>query len=322
MSFARSPARLQGRRKEGREEDPKISGTSSAVVGRKRKRAMASGGDAAVRALGGGGPSTPSSSSGSRQQATSAIDLLSIDALRRYLQQTCAPLFGETSLQLKSDSSSNNGGVINGERSAFAQDLNAPASTTVLEQFIADSAARVLQVHYFPSSSSQNSAASVSESSRMEVDSEHNGGHEGPSACRIRVNLGIEYATGKKRGHDVVCFIKRLSAPLTSDFALNHQLQVMTLALGRKRADADKSSETGSSSGENTEEEEDDHSNLLSVVYNYVHQSFGPLVNEYSKVHQPQNELANMSEGARGKKLRQARDRMLVTHLTVVVSTC
>jgi dynein heavy chain 1 len=68
----------------------------------------------------------------------------------------------------------------------------------------------------------------------------------------------------------------------------------MTLALGRK------SSETGSSSGENAEEEEDDHSNLLSVVYNYVHQSFGPLVNEYSKVHQPQHELANMNEGARG----------------------
>lgn len=294
MSFARSPARLE--KQEGREEDPKISGTSSAVVGRKRKRAMASG-EAAV-ALGGGGPSAPSSSSGSRQQAT-AIDLLSIDALQRYLQQTCAPLFGETSLQLKSDSSSNNEGV-NGERSAFAQDLNAPASTTVLEQFIADSAARVLQVHYFPSSS-QNGVASMSGSSRMEVDSEHNDGNEDAPACRIRVNLGIEYATGKKRGHDVVCFIKRLSAPLTSDFALNHQLQVMTLALGRKRADADKSSETGSSSGENTEEEEDDHSNLLSVVYNYVHQSFGPLVNEYSKVHQPQNELANMNEGARGK---------------------
>lgn len=257
-------------------------------------------------ALGGGGPSAPSSSSnnsnGSRTtQQPTAIDLLSIDALRRYLQQTCTPLFGETtSSQLTSDSSSssNNGG----ERSAFAQDLNAPASITVLEQFVADSAARVLQVHYFPAPSHAN-GASVPENSRMEVDSERNGASEDvASACRIRVNLGIEYATGKKRGHDVVCFIKRLSAPLTSDFALNHQLQVMTLALGRKRADVDKSSETGSSSGENTEEEEDDHSNLLSVVYNYVHQSFGPLVNEYSKVHQPQNELANMNEGARGTK--------------------
>lgn len=253
---------------------------------------------------GGGVPPAPisgNSSSSSRvlqqqQQTTTAIDLLPIDALRRYLQSTCGPLFGETTPQIKNSTSSADGSS-DGSPLSFAEDLSTTSSTTVLEQFIADSAARVLQVHYFPSPRAD---LHVPESSRMEIDSDHGSTSGAAPAYRIRVNLGIEYAAGKKRGHDVVCFIKRLSAPLTNDFALNHQLQVMTLALGKKRADADKHSETGSSSGENTEEEEEDHGNLLSVVYNYVHQSFGPLVNEYSKVHQPQSELTNMSEGARG----------------------
>lgn len=220
------------------------------IRGRKRKRetqeqqhAMASGGDARV-------------------------DLLPLDALRRYLQLACAPLFGEAD-------------------AAFASpELADPAASAVLEQFIADSAARLLQVNYFPP-----------DTTRMDVDSENST----TTTTRLRVNLGIEYAAGKARGHDAVCFIKRLSAPLTSDVALNHQLQVMTLALGKKRAEAAAAAATSSSSGESTEEEDDDHSNLLSVVYNYVHQSFGPLVNEYSKVHQPQHEVAtSMSDGARG----------------------
>uniref|UniRef100_K3WUC5 Dynein heavy chain, cytoplasmic n=1 Tax=Globisporangium ultimum (strain ATCC 200006 / CBS 805.95 / DAOM BR144) TaxID=431595 RepID=K3WUC5_GLOUD len=269
---------------EAKLQDSKISGTS----GRKRKRdeAMASG--EAVVALGGSGGGPAPSGNGRPQQQV--IDLLPLDALRRYLQATCAPLFGEAGAQLSgidNNDSSGSGSV------SFAKDLHTTTSTAVLEQFIADSAARVLQVHYF-------SEPQQPESSRMEVDSDEGAANGSEPPYRIRVNLGIEYVAGKKRGHDVVCFIKRGSAPLTSDFALNHQLQVMTLALGKKKADTEKNSETGSSSGENTEEEEEDHGNLLSVMYNYVHQSFGPLVNEYSKVHQPQNELANMNEGARG----------------------
>lgn len=252
--------------------------------------------------------SSSSSESPSSREPPGAIDLLSLHALQRYLELTCAPLVGEALESNNSNNNNNNtnsnytitnehGDVIsngsssNGggeKRSVFAQDLATPEATAVLEQFIADSAARLLQVNYFPS------RAGAPDSDAMDVDVD-------TRASRVRVNLGIEYTADKPRGHDAVCFIKRQSAPLTSDFALSQQLQVMTLALGRKRGDGDKSADTASSSGEHTEEEDDDHSSLLSVVYNYVHQSFGPLVNEYSKVHQPQHEVpSSMNEGARG----------------------
>lgn len=208
--------------------------------------------------------------SGGQQQPQAPVDLLPLDALRRFLQRTSAPLFGESDTVTRLDA-------------AFARDLTTPAATAALEQFIADAGARLLQVTYFPPPDTAN---------------------ETSDRPLVRVNLGVEYAaTGKARGHDAVCFIKRQSAPLTSDVGLNHQLQVMTLALGKKRAAVvdGASMELSASSGENTEEEEEDHSSVLSAVYNYVHQSFGPLVTEYSKVHQPQHEVAtSMHDGARG----------------------
>jgi hypothetical protein len=197
-----------------------------------------------------------------------AADLLSVDALRRYLQAACAPLFFE-SAALEAD--------------AILRGLAGDSAAAALEQFVGDSAARVLQVHCLPAA-------------RDDGDSPM----DGTGAVRIRVNVGIEYAPdGKKSAHDVVCFIKRFSAPLTKDQTLNHQLQVMTLGLGAK-TDGDKKADAASASGDNTEEEDDDRGNLLSVVYNYVHQSFGPLVNEYSKVHQAQNEVATLGDNARG----------------------
>ncbi|TYZ58529.1 hypothetical protein PybrP1_012892, partial [[Pythium] brassicae (nom. inval.)] len=206
-----------------------------------------------------------------QQQPQAPVDLLPLDALRRFLQRTSAPLFGDGDAA---------------RADAFARDLASPAATAALEQFIVDAGARLLQVTYFPP-----------DAARMDVDS------DGDGRPFLRVNLGVEYAaTGKARGHDAVCFIKRLSAPLTGDVGLNHQLQVMTLALGKTRGGEGPHHEpAAASSGENTEEEEeDDHSSVLSAVYNYVHQSFGPLVTEYSKVHQPQHEVAtSMSDGAR-----------------------
>ncbi|KUF96067.1 Polycystin-2 [Phytophthora nicotianae] len=176
------------------------------------------------------------------------------------------PLFGE-GLSLSVDS--------------FKTDLASAEATNTLDQFVSDSATRVLQVHCLPA--------------RADEDSPMDG-----STFRVRVNVGIEYSPGKKSGHDVVCFIKRFSAPLAKDQTLNHQLQVMTLGLGSKEVDKADSDTATSSSGENTEEEDEDRGNLLSVVYNYVHQSFTPLVNEYSKVHMPQSEMTNLSEGTRG----------------------
>ncbi|KAF1777758.1 P-loop containing nucleoside triphosphate hydrolase [Phytophthora cactorum] len=164
---------------------------------------------------------------------------------------------------------------------AFKADLAGAEATNTLHQFVSDSATRVLQVHCLPA--------------RADEDSPMDG-----STFRVRVNVGIEYAPGKKSGHDVVCFIKRFSAPLAKDQTLNHQLQVMTLGLGSKEVDKTDSDTATSSSGDNTEEEDEDRGNLLSVVYNYVHQSFTPLVNEYSKVHMPQSEMTNLSEGTRG----------------------
>ncbi|RLN48678.1 hypothetical protein BBJ28_00009539 [Nothophytophthora sp. Chile5] len=194
-------------------------------------------------------------------------DTLPVDAFQRYLLATCMPLFSE-GLALSVD--------------GFKGDLEGVEARAVLDQFVTDATTRVLQVHCFPL--------------RGEDDSPM----DGTNGYRVRVNLGIEYSAGKKSGHDVVCFIKRFSAPLTKDQTLNHQLQVMTLGLGTNAATEKTDTSESNSSAENTEEEEEDRGNLLSVVYNYVHQSFSPLVNEYSKVHQPQNELANLSEGARG----------------------
>ncbi|KAI9986672.1 hypothetical protein PInf_025627 [Phytophthora infestans] len=195
-----------------------------------------------------------------------AADVLPVVDFPRYLLSTCMPLFGEGSA-LSVDS--------------FKADLASAESTNTLHQFVSDSATRVLQVHCLPA--------------RADEDSPMDG-----STFRVRVNVGIEYSPGKKNGHDVVCFIKRFSAPLAKDQTLNHQLQVMTLGLGSKEVDKTDSDTATSSSGENTEEGVEDRGNLLSVVYNYVHQSFTPLVNEYSKVHMPQSEITNLSEGTRG----------------------
>ncbi|ETM34531.1 hypothetical protein L914_18397 [Phytophthora nicotianae] len=195
-----------------------------------------------------------------------AADVLPVADFQRYLLSTCMPLFGE-GLSLSVDS--------------FKTDLASAEATNTLDQFVSDSATRVLQVHCLPA--------------RADEDSPMDG-----STFRVRVNVGIEYSPGKKSGHDVVCFIKRFSAPLAKDQTLNHQLQVMTLGLGSKEVDKADSDTATSSSGENTEEEDEDRGNLLSVVYNYVHQSFTPLVNEYSKVHTPQSEMTNLSEGTRG----------------------
>ncbi|CAH0480997.1 unnamed protein product [Peronospora belbahrii] len=191
-----------------------------------------------------------------------AADVLSIDDFQRYLLATCMPFFGE-GLALSVD--------------AFKAGLSSAETTITLEQFVTDSTTRVLQVHCFP--------ARTDEDASMD-----------DSMYRVHVNHGIEYAPGKESGHDAVCFIKRFSAPLAKDQTLNHQLQVMTLGLGSKM----NLDTTISSSGENTEEEDEDRGNVLSVVYNYVHQSLTPLVNEYSKVHQPQGDMINLSEGTRG----------------------
>lgn len=200
--------------------------------------------------------------------AARAADLLAVDAFRRYLQAACAPLFFE-SAALRAE--------------AIQRGLEAEAAAAVLEQFIGDSANRVLQVHCLPSAAGADSAM--------------DGG------WAIRANLGIEYAPdGKRAAHDAVCFIKRFSAPLTKEQTLNHQLQVMTLGLGAK-SDSGKKTDASSTSGDSTEEEDDDRGSLLSVVYNYVHQSFGPLVNEYSKVHQAQNEVSALGDSTRGALL-------------------
>ncbi|CAH0489695.1 unnamed protein product [Peronospora farinosa] len=190
-----------------------------------------------------------------------ATDVLSVADFQRYLLATCMPFFGE-GLALSVDT--------------FKAGLDSAETTITLAQFVSDSTTRVLQVHCFPVCGNEDDSMDG-------------------STNRVRVNLGIEYAPSKKSGHDVVCFIKRFSAPLTKDQTFNHQLQVMTLGLGSKT-----SLDTTNSSGENTEEEDEDRGNLLSVVYNYVHQSLTPLVNEYSKVHQPQSEMTTMSEGTRG----------------------
>jgi hypothetical protein len=195
-------------------------------------------------------------------------------AFAHYLQTTCVPLLGESPALV----------------AAFERDLALPAAAAVVEQFASDSAVRVLQVHAF------RLAASSSETSEAASDD------HGSISYRLRVNLGIEYvSTGKQHGHDIVCFIKRAGAALASDVALTQQLQVMTLGLGKKSDAMAKA--TDASSGTTTEDEDDkgDHDeDLLSVVYNYVHESFGPLVNEYSKVHQPQSEVTNLNESARG----------------------
>lgn len=198
------------------------------------------------------------------------VDLQPVDALRRFLQAACAPLFFE-SAALKAE--------------VIQRDLATGAAGSVLEQFIGETATRVLQVHCLPSQDDGDEAMDESASDR---------------AWQIRVNVGIEYASdGKKSSHNTVCFIKRFSAPLVRDQTLNDQLQVMTLGLGT-RPRGDKRAAAASSSGENTEDEDEDRGNLLSVVYNYVHQSFGPLVNEYSKVHQSQNESTAIGESSRG----------------------
>ncbi|KAI9911312.1 hypothetical protein PsorP6_009030 [Peronosclerospora sorghi] len=191
-----------------------------------------------------------------------AADAMPVADFRYYLLATCMPLFGGGSALPVDD---------------FKVDLDNAQTTITLEQFVSDPATRVLQVHCF----------------LVRAD-------DGQSTYRVRVNLGIEYAPDKKSNHDVVCFIKRFSAPLAKDQTLNHQLQIMTLGLGTKAERNKDLSAVTSSSGENTEEEDEDKGNLLSVVYNYVHQSFTPLVNEYSKVHQPQREITNMSESTRG----------------------
>lgn len=188
-------------------------------------------------------------------------DVLPVADFQSYLQASCMPLFGENSA-LSVD--------------AFNGDLADAESTHILHQFVSDSTTRVLQVHCLPARATEDA-------------------HMSGSSFRIRVNLGIEYAPGKKSSHEVVCFIKRFSAPLARDQTLSHQLQVMTLGLGTNDL-----TDSTTSSGENTEEEDDDRNNLLSVVYNYVHQSFTPLVNEFSKVHMPQSDLTNVSEGTRG----------------------
>ncbi|TDH68981.1 hypothetical protein CCR75_000940 [Bremia lactucae] len=190
-------------------------------------------------------------------------DVLSITDFQRYLLATCMPLFGEgTALTVD----------------GFHNDLASADSTITLHEFVSDSATRVLQVHCFPARADESALVS------------------GPT-FHVRVNLGIEYTPGKKSGHDVVCFIKRFSAPLAKDQTLNHQLQVMTLGLGTS---VDTRTDSAISSGDNTEEEDENRGNLLSVVYNYVHQSFTPLVNEYSKVHMPQGDMTNSSESTRG----------------------
>lgn len=187
----------------------------------------------------------------------------------KYLQTTCVPLLGEAT----------------GLTEAFARDLEAATALAAVEQFVNDSTVRVLQVHAF----------------RVQENNDTD------TTYRLRVNLGVEYVTTtKQRGHDIVCFIKRSGAPLTSDAPLTQQLQVMTLGMGRKHESAKTPGEGASSSGGNTTEDDEDddkgdhHHDLLSVVYNYVHESFGPLVNEYSKVHQPQAEVTNLNESARG----------------------
>ncbi|CAI5743819.1 unnamed protein product [Peronospora destructor] len=190
-----------------------------------------------------------------------ATDVLPVADFQRYLLATCMPFFGD-GLALSVDT--------------FKAGLDSAETTITLEQFVSDSTTRVLQVHCFPVCGMENDSMDG-------------------STNRVRVNLGIEYAPGKKSGHDAVCFIKRFSAPLAKDQTFNHQVQVMTLGLGSKT-----SLDTTSSSGENTEEEDGNRDNLLSVVYNYVHQSLTPLITEYSKVHQPQSEMTNMSEGTRG----------------------
>ncbi|CAI5714683.1 unnamed protein product [Hyaloperonospora brassicae] len=201
--------------------------------------------------------------------AGAAADALPVADFQRYLLATCTPLFGHDSAAPSVD--------------AFKTDLHRADTTAALEQFVADSATRVLQVHCLPVDRREEDVAG-----------------DGPTCC-VRVNVGIEYVSGKPSGHDVVCFIKRFSAPLAKDQTLSHQLQVMTLGLGATASADKRDADTlTSSSGETTEEDTSDGGNLLSVVYNYVHQSFTPLMNEYSKVHQPQSETSNSSEGTRG----------------------
>lgn len=208
--------------------------------------------------------------SGDTSPPGGSAELLPVGAFQRYLQTTCVPLLTEEPAS-------------SAIPAAFATDLAASAAIAILEQFVADPVVRVLQVHCL-----------------MVKSDEQNGGDlaAAQAAFKIRLNLGIEYVPGTKVGHDVVCFIKRSSAPLAADQPFNSQLQVMTLGLGKNAAEVREGSAT--SSGENTEEEDDERDNLFSVVYNYVHQSFGPLVHEYSKAHQPQYELTTASEGTRG----------------------
>jgi hypothetical protein len=207
--------------------------------------------------------------SSSAQSATSireGADVLSASFFVDYLRATCVPLLGETPSK----------DIYSALSSAFDKDLGQGEYLTILEQFVSDPSIRVLQLHCFTSK----------DASKIE--------------CKLRVNLGIEYVAGKKQGHDIVCFIKRSSAPLFSEQPLSHQLQVMTLGLGKTKVDGDKG-ESPTQSEINTDEDDDDDENLLSVVYNYVHQSFGPLVNEYSKIHLPQNEPTNVNENTRGE---------------------
>lgn len=209
--------------------------------------------------------------SGDTSPPGGGAELLPVGAFQRYLQTTCVPLLAEDP-------------TASAIPTAFATDLATPAAIAILEQFVADPVVRVLQVHCL----------------LVKSDEQHGEDLAG-AAFKIHVNLGIEYVPGTKVGHDVVCFIKRSSAPLTADQPFNSQLQVMTLGLGKNAAEVREGLTT--SSGENTEEEDDERDNLFSVVYNYVHQSFGPLVHEYSKAHQPQYEMATASEGTRGSCL-------------------
>ncbi|CCI40158.1 unnamed protein product [Albugo candida] len=171
----------------------------------------------------------------------------------------------------------------------FNETLNLSDSKLKIAQFVSDHSVRVLQIHWI--ASNMDMAKDLSETHR--------------SSAQFDLNLGMKYPTGSHLDHNIICFIKRHNSALSEEELFRHQLQIMTIGLkdanpksginmskyqGYDQSDVlDSASEAGN--GE---------SNVLSIVYNYIHQSLGPLVQEYAKIHHPPSTQSSANEATRG----------------------
>nr|CCA15174.1 Cytoplasmic dynein 1 heavy chain 1 putative [Albugo laibachii Nc14] len=167
--------------------------------------------------------------------------------------------------------------------------LSEEFSKLQITQFVNDPSARVLQVHWIESNIENNSATSEQYGSSAQFD----------------INIGMKYPIGSHDDHNIICFIKRQNSSLSEEELFRHQLQIMTIGL--KDANL-KSGTTLSGYGGDDQNAflENEHvtgqgeTNVLSIVYNYIHQSLGPLVQEYAKIHHPPNTDINSNEATRG----------------------